>query len=33
MTWWIGMVEVPRTTIRSTVTLSRVATFEPPDCD
>jgi len=31
--WWIGIVEVPSTTIRSTVTLSRVATSEPPDCD
>src|SRR6476660_5501078 len=30
ITWWMGMVVVPSTTMRSTLTLSRVATTEPP---
>jgi hypothetical protein len=29
----MGMVVVPRTTMRSTLTLSRVATDEPPNRD
>src|SRR5207237_2740997 len=29
ITWWMGMVVVPSTTMRSTLTLSRVATSEP----
>src|SRR6476469_3561436 len=33
ITWWIGMVVVPSTTMRSTLTLSRVATYEPPNGD
>src|SRR5205823_3626303 len=30
ITWWMGMVVVPSTTMRSTLTLSRVATSKPP---
>src|SRR6266404_3499484 len=33
ITWWMGMVVVPSTTMRSTLTLSRVATSEPPNGD
>jgi len=33
MTWWMGIELVPRTTMRSTVTLSRVGTFRPPNGD
>jgi hypothetical protein len=29
----MGMVVVPSTTMRSTLTLSRVATYEPPNED
>src|SRR5882672_7248243 len=30
ITWWMGMVGVPSTTMGSTLTVSRVATTEPP---
>ena len=33
ITWWMGMVVVPSTTMRSTLTLSSVATSEPPKGD